>query len=362
VEQASYSFASVAKILAVTESKLRYWSQVGFVGPSLRKGTKQLFSFQDLISVKAAKELSDRGVTAARIRKALDKVRDALPHLDRPLDHLRVAFDGETLLVIDGAGAFDLRGQKVFDFSLQDLAREASSAPGAAPWPALVKTAPAGDSPPPPAAGDDAGAATGDATEAAARAEATLTALPGGRGPYEWFIEGLRLEADPARIEDCERAYRQALALDEGLAAVHTNLGRLLHRRGDTQGARACFEAALALDPEQPEARFNLANLILEAGDFELAVAELRRVLQSAPDFADAHYNLAVALERLGGRAQARAHLERYLGLDSSHGQQPVGARAAEARLLVARVSGAFDEAESTAGAVGDPRLDARAD
>ena len=57
---------------------------------------------------------------------------------------------------------------------------------------------------------------------------------------------------------------------------------------------------------------------MLEAGDLELAVAEFRRVLQTDPDFADAHYNLAVALERLGGRAQARAHLERYLALDPS--------------------------------------------
>jgi predicted Zn-dependent protease len=98
--------------------------------------------------------------------------------------------------------------------------------------------------------------------------------------------------------------------------------------------ARAAFEAALALDPEQPEARFNLANLILESGDLELAVAELRRVLQTAPDFADAHYNLAVALGRLGGRAQARAHLERYLGLDS----QPGAPWASEARVLIERL------------------------
>ena len=65
-------------------------------------------------------------------------------------------------------------------------------------------------------------------------------------------------------------------------------------------------------------------------------MAELRRVLQTAPDFADAHYNLAVALGRLGGRAQARAHLERYLGLDTGDGTTPW---ATEARALIERLA-----------------------
>jgi len=138
------------------------------------------------------------------------------------------------------------------------------------------------------------------------------------RQAYDWFVEGTRAEQSgteegDARAETC---YREALALDAGLAAARTNLGSLAYRRGDAAAARAAYEEALALDPDQPEARFNLANLVLENGDLELAVAELRRVLQTAPDFADAHFNLAVALERLGGRAAARAHLEHYLQLE----------------------------------------------
>src|SRR5213078_3826286 len=94
------------------------------------------------------------------------------------------------------------------------------------------------------------------------------------RSAYDWFVEGTRAEAaggDDARAESC---YREALALDPGLAAAHTNLGSLAYRAGDVGAAREAFEAALALDPDQPEARFNLANLVLEAGDLELAVAE----------------------------------------------------------------------------------------
>jgi tetratricopeptide (TPR) repeat protein len=298
MSETTYSFGAVAKILDLSESKLRYWAQVGFVGPSVRSSGKQVFNFQDLISVKAAKELVDRGFSVGQIRKALERVRASLPHVDRPLDRIRLAFDGDSLVVVDEGNAFEVTGQKVFDFGLGELAMQASIMP--------------------------------------------LASVPGNDGAqpktaYDWFTEGLRLDRDPGRQEHAEVCYRKALTLDPGLAAAQTNLGQIAYRRGDSGAARAAFEAALTLDPEQPEARFNLANLVLEAGDLELAVAELRRVLQTAPDFADAHYNLAVALERLGGRAQARAHLERFVGL----GGEPRSAWAVEARALIGRLTDA---------------------
>jgi tetratricopeptide (TPR) repeat protein len=316
MQDATYSFAGVAKILDISESKLRYWAQVGFVGPSLRGGGKMLFNFQDLVSVKAAKELVDRGFSPADVRKALAAVRGALPHVDRPLDRIRVAFDGETLVVVDDDGAYELTGQKVFAFGLGDLARRVSDVGGVS-----------------------AGVGAVPEVLAEVAVSAATEASPDDGGPghgtaYDWFLEGIRLEGETAGIERATSCYRKALALDPGLAAAHNNLGQIAHAKGDTVPARASFEAALAIDPDQPEARFNLANLILESGDLELAVAEFRRVLQIQPDFADAHYNLAVALERLGGRAQARAHLERYLGLESE-----TAPWATQARTLIQRLA-----------------------
>jgi tetratricopeptide (TPR) repeat protein len=317
MEEATYTFAGAAKILDIAESKLRYWAQVGFVGPSARRAGKPVFTFQDLVSIKAAKELHERGFKPAEIRKALDKVRATLPHVDRPLDRIRVAFDGDRLVVVDDGNAFEVTGQQVFDFGLADLARRVSALRPMSP-PAADGTA---EGAPTPAATEGTGAVAG----------------PAARSAYDWFLEGTRAEAraagDAAADAHAETCYRQALALDRGLAAAHTNLGNLAHRRGDPARARESFEAALALDPDQPEARFNLANLILESGDIELAVAELRRVLQVDPAFADAHYNLAVALERLGGRAQARAHLEKYLTLEDETAPWAEQARALITRL-----------------------------
>lgn len=292
-----YSFGAVAEILGIAESKLRYWSQIGFVGPSLRKGSKQIFTFQDLVSVKAAKELVERGFSTAQIRRALETVRVSLPGVDRPLDRFRIAFDGDALVVVDEGAAFELTGQRVFDFGLGELA--ARAAPEATPLAAPTRT------------------------------------------PYDAFLDGLRLEGegDDVRAEAC---YRRALAGDPGLAAAHTNLGAIAHRRGDVEAARRAFEEALGCDPDQAEARYNLASLLYEGGEVEVAVAELRRVVQGAPAFADAHYNLATALERLGSKRQAREHLEQYLALvsgtatgDAGGGQ---GAWIDEARARLARL------------------------
>ncbi|MCG5053620.1 MAG: tetratricopeptide repeat protein [Myxococcales bacterium] len=286
-----YTFSAVAAISGVAESKLRYWAQSGFVGPSLRRGTRQLYSFRDLVCVKAAAELVDRGFKTAQIRDALAAAHATLPNVDggpAALLRLRVAFNGVALVVLDEGAAYEVTGQRVFDFGLAELAQQASAAMDATP---LSVKAPK---------------------------------VEGGRlSAYDWFVEGLALEAQPGKEDEAAACYRQALAADPGLAAAHTNLGGLAYRRGDEDAARASFEKALGLDPEQSEARFNLANLLLEDGDMDLAAAEYRRVLASNPEFADAHYNLATALEALGSRAQARQHLGEYLRLAQETGDDP---------------------------------------
>ena len=287
----TYGFGAAARILGVAEPKLRYWSQSGFVGPSLRRAGRQVYSFQDLVSVRAAKELVDRGFQPAAIRKALEQVRAKLPSVDRPLAKLRVSWDGSVLALVEDGVTFEVSGQRRFEFGLSDLAERAAE---------VLALSGASSTP-------DAVAAESD--------------LP--VGAYEWFSSGLTKESLPGEVAAAEACYRKALEDDPGLAAAHTNLGGLAYRRGDLSLARIEFEAALSLDPEQPEARFNLAGILYQQGEIERAAAELRRVVQQSPWFSDAHYNLATALERLGGKRQAAEHMRRYLDLESGNAQSP---------------------------------------
>ncbi len=333
-----HGFGAAAAILGISESRLRYWSQSGFVGPSLREGAKQLFSFQDLTAVKAAKELVDRGIPTTEIRRALDQVRAQLPGIDRPLEHLRVAFNGSQLVIVEDGAAFALSGQRVFDFGLGELRARATGWGRTTPLRPSVQAASEltdetalSDDDAAPVAG---GKANASSTPQARGKKASEGAAP--RTAYDWFRAAIAAEA-AGHLENAATAYRRALKLDPGLSAAHCNLGSLAHRRGDVAEARASFQAALAVDPEQPEARYNLAHLLCESGELELGAAELRRVLQLAPDFADAHFNLATTLEALGGRRQALHHLERYLELRPV--TSPDDGFAAEASARLARLA-----------------------
>jgi tetratricopeptide (TPR) repeat protein len=292
-----YTYRDVASLLGVDESRLRYWAQTGFVGPSVRRGGRPYYTFVDLVSVRAARDLLDAGLTLQRVRRNLDALRAALPAIDRPLLRLRVCSDGDRLVVVGEEAIFEPSGQLIMDFALGQLATPRAEVQSLYPDPAP----PTADGPP--------------------------------RSPYAWFQLGV------ARLRDgddagASAAFRAALAQDPGLAAAHTNLGRLAAAAGDRAAARRAFERALELDPEQPEARFNLANVLDESGELELAAAEYRRVVAAWPDYADAHYNLAATLLRAGAPpAEVRPHLVRYLELD------PDSAWAATARKLLEEVA-----------------------
>ena len=274
-----YTSRDVAQIVGISESRVRYWAQTGVVGPSERSGGRTVYTFQDLVGVRTAKELLDRGVTLQRARKNLEALRAQWPGIDRPLARLRVRSDGEKLLVSDGTAAFEpLSGQLVMDFAIEEL--EGQVAELAAPAPPKAETA------------------------------ATTLA----DSPWGWFIEGGAAEARGDE-EAALTAYRKALAGDPALAAAHTNLGNLLYRRGERGEGREHYEQALALDPEQPEARYNLGNLLDDIGEHALARMEWYRVISSCPEFDDAHYNLGVACARDGEHDAARTHLTRYLQL-----------------------------------------------
>ncbi|HTJ40627.1 MAG TPA: tetratricopeptide repeat protein [Kofleriaceae bacterium] len=287
-----YSIKDVSRIFALQESRLRYWMQTGFVGPTVRKGGRFYYTFTDLVGVKVAKDLLAAGLPLQTVRKNLVSLRSALPHDATPAARLRICSDGETIVAVKDEVAFEpATGQVVMAFNLPALAGHV--------YDAMQRRG---------------GSVEQDAVPAAIAPD--ITEQNDGSIAYRRFIDGCSAEdADDAAT--AEHRYLEALELQPSLAAARTNLGNLLYRKGDLAGARAAYEVALEHEPGQPEARYNLANVLEDQGETELAIAELRRVCATAPDFADAHYNLGLLLAKVGGAAQAKQHLERYLELDA---------------------------------------------
>jgi tetratricopeptide (TPR) repeat protein len=286
-----YSIRDVARILAVQESRLRYWMQTGFVGPTVRKGGRFYYTFTDLVAVKSAKDLLAADVSLQSARKAVESLRKVLPQETNPSSRLRLCSDGATIVALADDIAFEpIGGQVVMAFTLASFGEhvaEVLAMPRVDPTAAPVEEV------------------TDSPTEA-----------NGGTTAYRHFVEACAAE-DRGDAETAEHLFRQAIDLEPTMAAALTNLGNLVYRQGELEEAQRFYERALEHDPMQAEARYNLANVFEDLGEIELAIAELRRVCAACPEFADAHYNLGIMLVQVGGTTQAKQHLERYLELDT---------------------------------------------
>ena len=94
------STLEVSRILGLREARVRELVRAGLVQPA-RRGRGYAFSFQDLVVLRAAKELLERHVPAARVRRALAALAAELPE-GRPLSGLRIFADGREVAVRDG--------------------------------------------------------------------------------------------------------------------------------------------------------------------------------------------------------------------------------------------------------------------
>ena len=270
-----YATAEVARLFELSESRLRGWARQGFLEPSVRRGRRRFYTFQDLIGVRVAKGLLDAGVSSRDVRQSVAAIRDALPRVIRPLAELRVVAEGRAMVVHDDDGGFEpLTGQRVIDFSVDSLRED------------VVATL---------------------------RPEPTDTAR---RNAYVAYLEGCRLDEEAATFADAEAAYLEALRLDPTFVSAMTNLGNLRYRQGDEVGAIRLYETVLALDPDQPEAHYNLGFIRFERGEQAEALPYFERAVALDPGFADAHFNLASALDDVGRAIEARRHWQAYLELE----------------------------------------------
>ncbi len=261
-----FTHREITRILGVTEKQLAYWERLGFARPRARWG-ERFYCFSDLISLRTVKQLTESGVPAARLHRAVDALQKQLLEVRSPLTELRILSNGRNVVVAHhGAQLEPLSGQMVLDFDTRELGER-------------IRTLP-------------------------------------DRDAAEWFELALDLETDPDAKEQAAEAYRHAIERDPGRLDAHVNLGTLRYEQGNLEEAAQCFRRAAELDPNNALAHFNLGTVLHDAGDTAGARVHLCEAIRLKPDLADAHYNLALVVEKLGRAAEARQHWRRYLELD----------------------------------------------
>ena len=101
---ATYDSKTASRIVGVSLRQLQYWDEQDFIRPSAQlaegRGTKRLYSFNDLICLKVVKDLTRHGFNLQKIRRCLKPLKQESSRTMRAPASLKYLTDGEQLFVI----------------------------------------------------------------------------------------------------------------------------------------------------------------------------------------------------------------------------------------------------------------------
>jgi tetratricopeptide (TPR) repeat protein len=276
----TYALSDVAKLLGMSRSAILGLVRAGFVAPERGARRQYRFSFQDLVLLRAARDLSGAKVPPRRITRSLKALRRRLP-ADVPLSGLRIAAVGDRVVVAEGRDRWQAdSGQYLLDLDVS-IERGALTLRSRH-------------------AGRDESPATRDAET--------------------WFGRGVELEA-AGEDRSARDAYARAIALDPEHVAARINLGRMLHEAGLLERAERIYRDGIERGAADPLLLFNFATLLEDLGRREEAIEAYRSALREDPQFADCHYNLALACEAAGDPRGAIRHMGEYRKLVRAGGR-----------------------------------------
>jgi len=265
----SYGVREVERVLRLSRGTIRGLITGGFVNPSRGPKREYLFSFRDLMVLRAARALIQAKVSRRRIRRSLEDLRRQLPE-EIPLSGLNITAVGDRVVVRDGESHFQVEdGQYVLglDVSLEN-----------------------------------------GTLRVVERLEPKASS--DGAPVEDWFQKGLDLEDTDARAAIA--AYERAVAAEPDNVSARINWGRLLHEQGHKVEAENIYRGALERCGPDPMLLFNLGVLLEDLGRTLQAVEAYNAAVSQDPTLADCHFNLARLYESLGQPQHAIRHLGQY--------------------------------------------------
>ena len=262
-----YSLRDIERLLGLSRAVVGGLIEAGFVAPTRGRHREYRFTFQDLVVLRAAQELSQANIPPARILRSLRRLRAKLPE-QAPLAGLRIVAVGDMVVVREGQTEWQPDdGQYVLRF---DVA-------GAGGRLAFI--------------------------DSGSRSRPSAPRV-------DWFARGCELES--TQPEAAMDAYRRALDDDPANVDAYVNLGRLLHERGKLAQAALVYRQAIDRCGPDSTLLFNLAVLQEDLGEPASAIEHYRAALDAAPELADAHFNLARLYESRGAQREALRHWSAY--------------------------------------------------
>ena len=100
----NFNTKTIARILQLSIRQIDYWDRTHFIKPSIREasgyGSVRLYSFNNLVQLKVAKTLMDKGISLQKIRKAINYLKKNIPEVKKPLSEIKFLTDGEAIFVL----------------------------------------------------------------------------------------------------------------------------------------------------------------------------------------------------------------------------------------------------------------------
>ncbi|MGB6310004.1 MAG: tetratricopeptide repeat protein [Steroidobacteraceae bacterium] len=264
----AYNSKDLERLFGLPASAVRSLTRAGHINP-VKRGGRLHYSFQDLLMLRTASALRSASISAQRINRTLQTLRDTLP-AGASMDKRSLTALGNQIAVREGQVQWESEsGQYV-------LALDIGEARGGL----HVITRPTAPEPAPAPAHDTA---------------------------EKYYAEAFVLEdTDP---ESARAAYISCLEADPRHVEARINLGRLLHLAGRLTEAERIYRAA---QKPEPLLAFNLAVLLEDLNKEPDAIVAYRAALALDPQLADAHFNLARLYERARNPKASLRHLLAY--------------------------------------------------
>ena len=123
-----YRTREVVALLGISRRQLQYWAQTDLVVPSVKtQGGHHRYSFEDLVALKATKQLIDAGISVQKIRKSIATLRGILPTVERPLSELVLVATGDVVLIFLEGTAFEAVSGQEWVFEVAQFQRDVES-------------------------------------------------------------------------------------------------------------------------------------------------------------------------------------------------------------------------------------------
>jgi DNA-binding transcriptional MerR regulator len=105
VEDKGFPSGIIKKLFGFSYKQIEHYDRKGLVKPELAvargRGSRRLYSRQNLLEFNVLRKLVDHGLPLQRIRRAMQKVKDLHRDVEQPLAELAFYTDGQTIFLKD---------------------------------------------------------------------------------------------------------------------------------------------------------------------------------------------------------------------------------------------------------------------